>query len=318
MPNSEITNTVATKTKSQLSNEIWRAVKDGDIKAVKQCITEGAEVTAQHVFLVVNIAHYALSEDSFVYDFWDDQFIAPISISSPPSDETRLTILKILIEQGAEVNVGHFSSAAADFNDIRFAHTLLRAKDAKEVLSKSSAPLFEAIRSNKSDVAKLFLQEGVKTYDAVGLAIALQREEILKLLLEFGIEIKEFDLNNSIKRRNTEIVKLLINAGAEIKFSYFRSLFDFKHHHSALDLLLEKANIETVKQALSCKSNEFPQYDLLKAKLAKSLAIKEKASEVVNEAISLVSSKIAFYGRKPESNKDKTFIDSTGHRTAYK
>jgi ankyrin repeat protein len=202
----------------ELNNELFKAIKEGNLENVKKTLEQGADVNAQ-----------------------DDKRNPALVISISKS---KYEIVKLLIEKGADINIKDEDSDTSLIKASRHGYTdithllIINGADVNAKSIDGSTALMEASRNSFINydtyltIVKLLIQNGadvnVKSNDEGLTALIFSSKsghiEIVKLLIEKGADVNARDeFGNTVLmaatdyyENNIEIIKLLIEKGADV------------------------------------------------------------------------------------------------------
>ncbi len=170
--------------------------------------------------------------------------------------------VKNAIEKGADINcvLGMYGSApiyiAAKNANIEIAKILIsNGVDINHMPgSIAQPPLFSAVRSGDVNIVNYFIKNGADInitfsdhYSPLQMAIEINNLEIVKALVEAGVDIEDLDYLTSVIRQGyKEILEYFISIGVNIKTKNDRTLIDIAKACGRYELIdvLEKAGVK--------------------------------------------------------------------------
>ncbi len=171
-----------------------------------------------------------------------------------------MRIAKLLIEKGANLNARDKDNKTALFYTISRSYYIKSNEIAKLLIEKGAnltlnGDLYTSRYSKKNGKYEKIIHLMIYGWTLLNEAIKHNNNEIIKLLIEKGIDIHEVDenknspLKNSYEMNNKEITKLLLSNGASSQEAYDETL-NYEEHATAykvekqwfLDLIIHKNN----------------------------------------------------------------------------
>jgi ankyrin repeat protein len=193
------------------NRNLLKAVHDGDLKAVRAALSEGADPNA---------------EETYHEDTSDRVSITALELAAKSN---RVEIAKVLIEHGAKVD--RYPLVAAASQGYLEMVTLLLSKGANvnAFLSQGYTALFGAIQGRHYKVAKVLLEHGANPNAFIegGVSILFDAAsrgdvEAVRLLIAHGADVNVGTVSGdrtpkaiAEEKGYTEIVNLLKQAGAQ-------------------------------------------------------------------------------------------------------
>jgi ankyrin repeat protein len=205
-----ILNAITAAVGQQANQDLFNALKNSNIEAVKKALADGTDLNAKHEGDGWRPLHFAV-------------------------DKGNSEMVKLLVEKGADVNAKDLSSntplisaCAKGQSDIA---TFLIGKGADvkaKVDYQNFTTVFYAARNCSLEVVKLLVEKGadpnvVATFKGEAPIHQAARRgdlEIIKFLLDKGVDVnKNTPLNGAAAEGKLEAVKLLLERGAKVNGS---------------------------------------------------------------------------------------------------
>ncbi len=215
--------------------ELRQAVFEGDLDAVRRCLDDGGSVTA-----TFTISNLPFLENNQLYRFrypmgelGDPMTVLTLWLKSgrrpwgqdgryKPQSATRIAILRLLLERGAD---------ASDGTDVRLA-------GARE-FDRAESPLYHACMAGDLAAARLLLDHGADadgshdslcSYRPILAAASRNHVDVLRLLIDRGAGLGRYPhrsepryggtpLGTASLRGHVEVARLLLDHGADVNLA---------------------------------------------------------------------------------------------------
>ena len=242
--------------------ELRRAVYRKDLDAVRRCLDDGGSVTA-----TFTISNLPFLEDNQLYRFrypmgelgdpmtvltlWRKSGRRPWGKDGryKPQSATRIAILRLLLERGAD---------ASDGTDVRLA-------GARE-LERAESPLYHACLAGDLAAARLLLDHGADadgshtpfcSYRPILAAVSRYHRDVLRLLLDRGASLGRYPhssepryggtpLGTASVKGHVEAARLLLDRGADVNLENSQGTWQ-----NPLSLALQNASPAMVRLLLA-------------------------------------------------------------------
>ena len=226
------------------SDQLLLKVKEGDISAVQQLLSEGADVNYINsqgecaMFLAATKGDTdmtaVLLKNGAQIDFQDDKGWSPLKKAS---HRGRVEVTKLLLDNGAKVdlqtNAGAYTALylASQQGHTEVAKLLLEHGAAVDLQFNGAAALYAASEKGHVQVTRLLLENGavpdLQYNGAAALYTASEKGhvEVARLLLEFGAKV-DLEFNGATAsftatfNGHAELLKLLLEEGANVDYTY--------------------------------------------------------------------------------------------------
>lgn len=249
---------------SKLNIDLYWASYDGNFEKVKELIKQGANVNSTPLPQGgkdgdLTPLHQAVILGRINKSDYDSNSKLP----NQPYIKNRLSLAKLLIENGANVNATtRYGVSPLHKVEIKEIAVLLidsGAKvDAREYFNEKLTPLFEATQKyRKQGIAEVLINHGAnvnqETPDGITplmRAAAEGNQEVAKLLIDRGADVNHKDkdsltaLELAFQSKNNAIVQLLIDKGAALTGESYTG-------NSNLHYAVEHNDIEMLKKLLA-------------------------------------------------------------------
>lgn len=213
-----------------IQQELYAAIRKGDLKAIVRCLAQGADPNAPEMRLVKPSL-----DDTSIKD--TEEGDTPLALAMKHgtqsiTDRTREAIVRLLLDKGADVNRTRGASYAPLSEAMRFRHPRIALLLIQRGATPDQAALSFAINEQSPDLVTLLLDHGAKVngipnstdYTPLMKAASYGADEVLALLLRRGanpnlkrgdrtaLEIALIENNGSSE---AYAVKILRRAGAK-------------------------------------------------------------------------------------------------------